>query len=91
VAHHDLARHTQRCQRLALEGVGIDRGVAGQVQFHVHQGSGEVLDGRETTFNTTKARLEQARAQAQVARNQSSYTTLVAEADGVITAVNVEQ
>jgi RND family efflux transporter MFP subunit len=49
-----------------------------------------VLDGRQTTFNTTKARLEQARAQAQVARNQSSYTTLVAEADGVITAVNVE-
>ncbi|HTO49042.1 MAG TPA: efflux RND transporter periplasmic adaptor subunit [Burkholderiales bacterium] len=49
-----------------------------------------VLDARENTFNTTKARLEQARAQAQVARNQSSYTTLVAEADGVITAVNVE-
>ena len=39
-----------------------------------------VLDARETTFNTTKARLEQARAQAQVAQNQSSYTTLVAEA-----------
>jgi len=49
-----------------------------------------VLDARENTFNTTKARLEQARAQAQVARNQSSYTSLVAEADGVITAVNVE-
>ena len=49
-----------------------------------------VLDARESTFNTTKARLEQARAQAQVARNQSSYTTLVAEADGVITAVSVE-
>ena len=49
-----------------------------------------VLDARESAFNTTKARLEQARAQAQVARNQSSYTTLVAEADGVITAVNVE-
>ena len=49
-----------------------------------------VLDARETTFNTTKARLEQARAQAQVAQNQSSYTTLVAETDGVITAVDVE-
>jgi RND family efflux transporter MFP subunit len=49
-----------------------------------------VLDARQTTFNTTKARLEQARAQAQVARNQSSYTALVAEADGVITAVSVE-
>ncbi len=49
-----------------------------------------VLDARETTFNTTKARLEQAHAQLATARNQSSYTTLVAEADGVITAVNVE-
>jgi RND family efflux transporter MFP subunit len=49
-----------------------------------------VLDARETTFNTTRARLEQARAQAMVAANQSSYTTLAAEADGVITAVNLE-
>ncbi len=49
-----------------------------------------VLDARETTFNTTKARLEQARAQLATARNQSSYTALAAEADGVITAVNVE-
>ena len=49
-----------------------------------------VLDGRETTFNTTKARLEQAQAQLATAHNQSSYTSLVAEADGIITTVNVE-
>jgi RND family efflux transporter MFP subunit len=49
-----------------------------------------VLDARETTFNTTRARLEQARAQALVAANQSSYTTLAAEADGVITAASLE-
>ena len=49
-----------------------------------------VLDARETTFNTTKARLEQAKAQLATAQNQSSYTTLIAEADGVITAVNLE-
>ncbi len=49
-----------------------------------------VLDARETTFNTTKARLEQAKAQVSTARNQSAYTALVAEADGVITAVNLE-
>jgi len=49
-----------------------------------------VLDARETTFNTTKARLEQAKAQLATAQNQSTYTTLVAEADGVITAVNLE-
>ena len=49
-----------------------------------------VLDAREMTFNTTKARLEQAKAQLATAQNQSSYTALVAEADGVITAVNLE-
>jgi RND family efflux transporter MFP subunit len=49
-----------------------------------------VLDARETAFNTTKARLEQARAHTHVASNQSAYTTLAAEADGVITAVSLE-
>ena len=49
-----------------------------------------VLDARETTFNTTKARLEQAKAQVATARNQSTYTALVAETDGVITSVNLE-
>ena len=49
-----------------------------------------VLDARETAFNTTRARLEQARAQLATAQNQSAYTTLAAEADGVITAVSVE-
>jgi multidrug efflux system membrane fusion protein len=49
-----------------------------------------VLDARETAFNTTKARLEQARAQLATAQNQSSYTTLAAESDGVITAVSLE-
>jgi len=52
--------------------------------------SAAVLDARETTFSTTKARLEQARAQLATANNQSAYTTLVAEADGVITAANLE-
>jgi RND family efflux transporter MFP subunit len=49
-----------------------------------------VLDARETTFNTTKARLEQARAQLATARNQTAYTELAADADGVITAVLAE-
>jgi multidrug efflux system membrane fusion protein len=49
-----------------------------------------VLDARVTTFETTRARLDQARAQLSTSRNQSSYTSLVAESDGVITAVNLE-
>lgn len=49
-----------------------------------------VLDARLTTFNATKAKLDQARAQYSAARNQSDYTTLIADADGVITAVAAE-
>lgn len=49
-----------------------------------------VLDARLTTFNATKAKLEQARAQLETAQNQSTYTTLTADADGVITATSAE-
>jgi len=49
-----------------------------------------VLDARVTTFNATKAKLDQARAQHAAARNQSDYTMLAANADGVITAVTAE-
>lgn len=49
-----------------------------------------VLDARRTTFDTSRARLEQARAQLATARNQSDYTALAADADGVITAVLAE-
>lgn len=49
-----------------------------------------VLDARETTFNSTQAKLAQARAQLAAAQNQSDYTTLTANADGVITAVTAE-
>ncbi len=49
-----------------------------------------VLDARLTTFNATKAKLDQARAQLETAQNQSAYTTLTADADGVITATSAE-
>jgi multidrug efflux system membrane fusion protein len=49
-----------------------------------------VLDARQTAFNTTEARLEQTRAQLATAQNQSAYTELEADADGVITAVLAE-
>jgi membrane fusion protein, multidrug efflux system len=49
-----------------------------------------VLDARTTTFDATKAKLEQATAQLATAQNQSAYTTLTADADGVITAVSAE-
>ena len=43
VAHRQLGRHAQPGQFLALEGVGVDVGVAGQVQLHVDQRRGQVF------------------------------------------------
>jgi multidrug efflux system membrane fusion protein len=48
------------------------------------------LDQKSATFDAAKARLEQTEAQAGVTRNQVGYTTLVADQDGVITAVLAE-
>jgi membrane fusion protein, multidrug efflux system len=42
------------------------------------------------SFNNTKAKFEQQRMQYAWSRNQAGYTTLAADADGVITAVNAE-
>lgn len=49
-----------------------------------------VYDGKLNTHNAAKARLEQAEAQYDVSRNQAAYATLVADQDGVITAVSAE-
>ncbi len=45
------------------------------------------FDAKENAYRSAKARLEQARAQSQISGNQATYGTLVAENDGVITAV----
>lgn len=44
-----------------------------------------LFDARANQHKAASARLEQARAQLDVARNQSSYTQLAADADGVVT------
>lgn len=49
-----------------------------------------LFDARTNQREAAQARLEQAQAQAQVARNQSKYTRLQADADGVITSVNAD-
>ncbi len=48
------------------------------------------LDRHTTTQRTAEASLRQARAQAGVQSNQASYAALVADAAGVITAVDLE-
>lgn len=52
--------------------------------------SPSALDSRITASKAAQARLNALRAQAGVTVNQSRYTTLTAEAAGVVTAVNVE-
>jgi multidrug efflux system membrane fusion protein len=48
------------------------------------------FDRRKTAFETAKARLEQSQAQLGVTRNQSAYTTLRADQDGIVTAISAE-
>jgi RND family efflux transporter MFP subunit len=52
--------------------------------------SGADLERRETTFKAAQAQLEQAQAQLASQGNQASYTTLVADVSGVVTAIEAE-
>jgi membrane fusion protein, multidrug efflux system len=49
-----------------------------------------VYDGKLLAFKAAAGKRDAARAQASVSGNQASYATLVADADGVVTAVNAE-
>jgi membrane fusion protein, multidrug efflux system len=52
--------------------------------------SGAELERRETTLKSAQASLEQAQAQLSAQGNQATYTDLVADAPGVVTAVEAE-
>ena len=47
MTHDDLVRHADLGQRLLLEGLGVDGGVAREVQLHVDDGGGFGLHDRE--------------------------------------------
>jgi multidrug efflux system membrane fusion protein len=47
-------------------------------------------DRRKWSYDTTAARLEQASAQLELTRNQTAYTQLHSDIDGVVTAVQAE-
>ena len=49
-----------------------------------------VYDQKDNAFKAATARRDAAGAQASVSGNQASYTTLTADADGVVTAINAE-
>lgn len=52
--------------------------------------SSQALDIQEAQFKSTTARVKQAKAQAAVTTNQSRYTDLLAERDGIITEIRAE-
>lgn len=52
--------------------------------------SGAELERREATLKAAQATLDQAKAQAAAQGNQSSYTRLLADAPGVVTALEAE-
>ena len=52
--------------------------------------SQSAFDVKQNAFNASRARVEQARSQSAITSNQASYTTLVADADGVVVSVAAE-
>ncbi|QJR15589.1 efflux RND transporter periplasmic adaptor subunit [Usitatibacter palustris] len=48
------------------------------------------FDAKQNAYNAAKAKLEQSRSQAAITTNQADYTTLVADADGVVISVSAE-
>lgn len=49
-----------------------------------------VLDAKETAYRAAQSSFEQAQAGLQAQSNQASYAALVADADGVVTAIDAE-
>lgn len=52
--------------------------------------SASALDLREAELKTSAARLQQVKAQAAVSNNQSRYTALIADGDGIVTQIRAE-
>lgn len=52
--------------------------------------SQSAYDAKQNAFKSAQGRLDQARAQAAITTNQATYTTLLADADGVVMSVAAE-
>ena len=72
---------------VALAKAELDRNRAMLDKHYISQA---LFDARQNAYDAAAAKLKQAQAQAAVAANQSGYTTLRADADGVITALRFE-
>lgn len=85
----DAAQAGLRAAQANLDQAMVDFKRARELQAQQFVGAAEV-DRRETALKAAQATLEQARAQASAQGNQASYTRLLADAAGVITAVEAE-
>ncbi|WP_298827624.1 efflux RND transporter periplasmic adaptor subunit [uncultured Piscinibacter sp.] len=86
----------QEAARAALSAaqVNLDQAAADFVRFKELRDQGFIssaeLERRETALKSAQAQFEQARAQNSVQGNQATYASLLADAKGVITAVEAE-
>lgn len=89
-------RLSQDAARSAVEAARItaDQAAADFKRFRELRDQGFIsaaeLDRRESAVKSAQAQFEQARAQAGVQSNQARYSSLVADASGVVTAVEAE-
>jgi multidrug efflux system membrane fusion protein len=89
-------RLSQESARAALEGALANerQARADHVRFKELRDQGFIssaeLERRETALKAAQAQLEQAQALADVQGNQAAYATLLADAGGVVTAVEAE-
>ena len=85
----DAARSTVQAARVNYEQAQADFKRFKELRDQGFISSAE-LERRETSLKSAQAQLEQAQAQAGVQVNQARYSTLVADASGVVTAVEAE-
>lgn len=52
--------------------------------------SQSAFESKQNAYNAAKARVDQSRSQAAITANQAQYTTLVADADGVVVSIAAE-
>jgi membrane fusion protein, multidrug efflux system len=79
---------------VAVARVNLDQAAADFKRYKDLRDQGFIssadLERRETTVKSAQAQVDQARAQANVQGNQARYASLLADAAGVITGVDVE-
>ncbi len=86
----------QEAARAAMAGAqtNLDQVLADYKRFKELRDQGFIgaaeLERRETAVKSARAQLDQAKAQASVQGNQAGYASLVADAGGVVTAVEAE-